>query len=179
MLHILSFLLPRLALLSHIAFVIIVLLVITRSSWRGRIINFFGKNAILFAFLLSLAAVSSSLFYSELIGYEPCVLCWWQRIGLYPLLLIFSMALWKKNHSAFLYAVPLASFAALLAVYHSYVYMGGTSILPCTALGGACAKIYVMEFGYITIPSMSLTIAVYVLSLAWAHKKYAEKNRHS
>lgn len=179
MTDIISFLLPRLVILSHIVFVIMALAAVSNSSLRSKIINFFGKYAILFAFLLSLTAISSSLFYSELIGYEPCVLCWWQRIGLYPLVLIFGMALWKKRDSAFLYAVPLATFAALLAVYHSYVYMGGTSVLPCTALGGACAKIYVMEFGYITIPSMSLSIAVYILSLAWVHKKYAEKNRNA
>ncbi|MEX2013864.1 MAG: disulfide bond formation protein B [Parcubacteria group bacterium] len=171
--------LPYLVLVFHAVFVVTIAAFIFRHSWGRTIQMFVGKNAMVLAGLISLVAVLGSLFYSEVVGFEPCVLCWWQRVFLYPLVIIFGVALWKKATSAFLYATPLALGAAIIAAYHSYVYMGGASILPCTALGGACSKIYVMAFGYITIPMMSLTIALYILLLAWAHKIYAKNHPHS
>jgi hypothetical protein len=71
------------------------------------------------------------------------------------------------------YVTPLAVMSAVLALYQSYVYLGGSSLLPCTAEGGDCSKIYVMAFGYITIPVMSLTISVYLIILSWFKKFYA------
>jgi disulfide bond formation protein DsbB len=96
---------------------------------------------------------------------------------LYPLVIIFGAAVWKKKNDAFIYATPLVLISTLISFYHQYVYMGGKSLLPCTALGGACSKIYIMAFGYITIPMMSLTAALFVLLLAWAHRIY--ENRHA
>lgn len=173
-----TYLLPYMVLVSHVVFVVLLLSLICKRSWGRGVSNWLGRNAVPLAFLVVLAAVSGSLFYSEVVGFEPCVLCWWQRVFLYPLAVIFGLALWKKNHTAFFYATPFALLAAFIATYHSYVYLGGTSILPCTALGGACSKVYVMAFGYITIPSMSLTISLYILLLAWANKIY-EKNRNA
>lgn len=172
-------LVPYVIVASHIVFVILFFALVFRKSWGRKLANFVGKHAVLLAFLVALGAISGSLFYSEIVGFEPCVLCWWQRVFVYPQVIIFGVALWKRNKSPFLYAVPLVSLSALLALYHSYVYMGGQSILPCTALGGACSKIYVFAFGYITIPMMSLTVSLYVLLLAWAHKIYKNENSHT
>jgi len=166
-------LLPYGVLASHVVFIIVLFAFIFRKSWGKDIAGFVGKHSIFLALLASLAAIVGSLFYSELVGFEPCVLCWWQRVFLYPQAVIFGVALWRRDTSPFLFAVPLVSLSALLSLYHSYVYMGGQSILPCTALGGACSKVYVMEFGYITIPMMSLTISLSILLLAWAHKLYS------
>ncbi|MDO8569910.1 MAG: disulfide bond formation protein B [bacterium] len=195
-----NLLLPDLVLFSHVVFVVLFLALIFRHSWGAGLQVFIGKHATTLACLISLAALLGSLFYSEIMGFEPCVLCWWQRVFLYPLVIIFAVAVWKKparpdarlndtvgqdsgrsggTTSAFLYAVPFALATALLAAYHSYVYLGGTSILPCTAVGSVCSKIYVMTFGYITIPMMSLTIALYILLLAWANKIYNSENNNA
>ncbi len=168
---------PYAVLASHLLFVFLVLALIFRKSWGKSAGIFLGKNTILFAFFVSVAAVAGSLFYSEIIGFEPCVLCWWQRIFLYPLVIIFGLALWKKAPKPFLYATPLAILALVVATYHSYVSLGGTSVLPCTAVGGACAKVYVLAFGYITLPLMGLTIALFILLLAWADKIYRNESR--
>ena len=171
-----NFFLPYLALFSHVVLVVLFLALVFRRSWGAEPQMFIGKHATILAFLVSLAAVIGSLYYSEIVGFEPCVLCWWQRVFLYPLVIIFGMALWKKTASVFLYAVPLVLGAALIAAYQSYVYLGGASLLSCTALDGACSKIYVMAFGYITIPTMSLTVSLYILFLAWANKIYKDEN---
>lgn len=170
-------LIPYLVVASHIALAILFLAVLARRGWGKDLTNFVGKHALVLGLLVSLGAVLGSLFYSEIIGYEPCVLCWWQRVFLYPQLVLFTIATWKRDRDVFRYSAALSALAGVIALYHSYVYMGGTSILPCTALGGACSKVYVYAFGYITIPSMSLTIVIYLLFLYWANRLH--ENRHA
>ena len=164
--------LPYTVVASHVVLVFLFVAMLSRKSWGKGLTRFIGTHALAFGFLASLAAISGSLFYSELVGYEPCSLCWWQRVFLYPQVLLFAVALWKRDRGVFKYSAALVLCAGILALYQSYVYMGGTSILPCTALGGACSKNYVMEFGYVTIPSMSLTIVLYFLFLSWVNRLY-------
>ncbi len=171
--------LPYLALISHFFLAVLLILVICRRSFGGKTVDFIGKNSLLLGLLISLGAVAGSLFYSEIIGYEACVLCWWQRVFLYPQLVLFAVALWKSDRSVFAYSAVLSALAGVIALYQSYVYMGGISLLPCTAVEGACSKIYVMEFGYITIPVMSLTAVLYYLLLAWVNRLYRNENRHA
>jgi len=177
MINLINQALPYGVLISHAFFVLILLALIFHKSWGGTIAKVVGKNAILLAFLTALASILGSLFYSEFVGYTPCVLCWWQRVLIYPQVLIFGLALWKGKKDAFFYAIPLAVISTVIALYHQYVYMGGESLLPCTALGGACSKIYVMAFGYITIPMMSLTATLFILLFAFSHKIH--ENRHA
>lgn len=171
--------LPYGVVISHALIIILFLAILFRNSWGRDIVNYVGKHAIVIGFLVALSAIGGSLFYSELVGFPPCVLCWWQRVFLYPQVLLFAVALWKRDRGVFAYSTALATFAGILALYHSYVYWGGESLLPCTALGGACSKIYVMEFGYITIPTMSLTIVLYLLLLAWINRLYRNENRNA
>ena len=162
-------LVPFLVVASHVLLVAIIF----NQSFRA----FINKNILLFGLLITLGAVAGSLFYSEVVGFEACLLCWWQRLFLYPQAALFFVAYLKNDRSVFSYSVPLSTLAGIIALYHSYVYWGGESILSCTSLGGACSKIYVYAFGYITIPAMSLTVALYLLLLAWINKKH--ENRHA
>ncbi len=170
-------LLPYGILVSHALFVVLLLALIFRNSWGHPLAQWVGKHSIVLGFVLGLSLIAGSLFYSEAVGFEPCVLCWWQRVCLYPQFVLFGIALCKRKNDVFLYSIPLVLISTVISLYHQYVYMGGHSLLPCTALGGACAKIYVMAFGYITIPMMSLTAAAFFLLLAWSHKIY--ENRHA
>lgn len=170
--------LPHITLASHIVLVFILLALALDQKWQSKIVSWLGQNAVKIGFLISFMGISGSLLYSVGVGYEPCVLCWWQRVFLFPLLVIFAVAWWKRLETVFHYVVPLAILAGVIALYQSYTYMGGISILECTSLEGACSRVYVREFGYITIPMMSLTISAYLLALAWAKKIY-DKNRHA
>ena len=178
MISLISSSLPYIVLFFHIVFVFLLLALFFRNSWGRDTILWLGRHAIFLVFAVSLIAVLGSLFYSEIMGFEPCVLCWWQRVFLYPLVILFALALQKRDSSVFTYAIYLALFAAVISTYQSYVYLGGISILSCTALDSACSKVYVKEFGYITIPMMSLTVSLYILLIAWAHRIY-DKNRNT
>ncbi|MDP2651198.1 MAG: disulfide bond formation protein B [bacterium] len=179
MIELISTLLPYKILAAQILFVVLVLALIFRKTWGKEVVQFLGKYALVLGLLVSLSAILGSLFYSEIIGFEACVLCWWQRVLLYPMLIIFAIALWKRDRNAFDYIIPLAILAGIIGLYQSYANLGGVSLLSCTAAEGACSKIYVKEFGYITIPMMSLTISLYLLLLAWINKIYRNENSNS
>lgn len=170
--------LPYLTLVSHIVLVVAVAAVVARRSWGRGIFSWLGRNSVFIAFLAALASIVGSLFYSEIIGYPPCTLCWWIRIFLYPLAAIFGIALYRKHDAktAFSYALPLIIGGALVSLYYSYFSLGGESLLSCTAEGGGCDRLYVKEFGYITIPMMSLTLSAYLLLLAWVNKIFQNEN---
>jgi disulfide bond formation protein DsbB len=178
MVNLVSTAIPYLVLVSHLLLAFLVIVSIFRESWGKQTSRFIGQNAVKLALAVAVSAVFGSLFYSEIIGFVPCPLCWWQRIFLFPLPVILAVSLWKKDSAVFKYIVPLAILGTMVALYHSYFELGGSSLLPCTAEGGACSRVYVKEFGYITIPTMSLTSFAFVLVISWFKKQY-EKNRNA
>ncbi|PIZ82952.1 hypothetical protein COX97_02165 [Candidatus Pacearchaeota archaeon CG_4_10_14_0_2_um_filter_05_32_18] len=136
--------------------------------------NFIQANSMLFAFLLVLGATVGSLIYSEIIGLPPCDLCWYQRAFVYSQVVILLVALIKKNKEIFDYVAGLNVLGIIIAGYQYFMQMISYSG-PCPVSGGIdCFAKDVLEFGYITLPLMSLTIFVLVIVLTWMAKK--EKN---
>lgn len=126
----------------------------------GRLVKFLKERALLFSFLLALVSTIGSLFYSNIIGFAPCLLCWWQRIFLYPQVVILGVALSAKSKNWWQYTIPLSALGAATAAYNSYLQFGGNPLVPCSASGVAsdCARVYFLEYGYVTIPTMALTV---------------------
>lgn len=109
------------------------------------------------AWLLALLSVAGSLFFSEVMDLPPCVLCWYQRIAMYPLVLIIGVGIAVKDASWKKYALPLALAGLAIAVYHNLIYYGiiPESLTPCTQ-GVSCSERQIEWFGFITIPMMGL-----------------------
>ncbi len=115
--------------------------------------------------LISTAALSGSLFMSEIMGLKPCVLCWWQRIFIYPLAVLFMVGLFPQNKNAdekidravVRYTLPLAVIGLGFAIYHYLVYSGviPESLQPCSE-ELSCAKVDLELMGFITIPLLSI-----------------------
>jgi disulfide bond formation protein DsbB len=149
---------------------ILVLLIFLFLRKQHPLFDFFGRNALLFSFIVALIATLGSLFYSEIAGYEPCKLCWFQRILMYPQVIILAMALFKKDENVPDYDIVLSLIGAVIAGYHYLLQVGIAPELPCSAIGysAACSQRFVMNFGYITIPMMAFTafllIIVFMLS---------------
>lgn len=138
------------------------------SGWTRDLVEFIGERAIFLAFLLTLAATLGSLFYSDIAGFQPCLLCWWQRIFLYPQVILFLVALIKKDQLVRIHSIALSSIGTLLALYHTFLQFGGESILPCSASGVSCEHVYFVDYGYVTIPTMSLTVFVLLLLIMFS-----------
>lgn len=157
-----------LTIVAQIAIVVVIveLLAAKRGAPLPEPARFFGTHAIFLGFLASLGALLASVYYSNVAGYEPCLLCWYQRILLWPQALIFGLALLKKKDQSVVdYAIFLSVVGALIAIYHVYIEFGGTDILNCDAVEGAvsCSRRYVQEFRYVTMPVMSLTTFVGIM----------------
>ena len=156
---------------SHVVFVLFLFLYATNATIKKgtqQIVNTYIDEII---FIFAFVALAGSLVYSNIVGFPPCDLCWVQRIFIYPQVLIASVSMWRKEKLAVYYALPLSLIGGAVALYHSYVLWGGGSLLPCTAVGGECSKVYVMEYGYITIPVMALTTFIYLLTVSYIYKK--------
>lgn len=162
---------PYLVLFSHAIFIVLFLSLIFRNSWGREAARLLGKFSVPLAFFISLVAVSGSLFYSNVVGFEPCFLCWWQRIFIYPFAVLFLVAWIKVDRGVFRYAVPLAIIGGLISLYHTWIQATGYSPIPCEA-AASCTQLFVNAFGYITIPSMALSVFAFILLLAYANKVY-------
>ena len=107
--------------------------------------------------LLVSVSATVSIFFSSVLEYQPCVLCWYQRICLFPLILIFAAGLFPAfDKSVIKYALPLSVAGGLTAFYHSLLYAGiiPESIQPCSK-GVSCTEKYFELFGFVSIPMLS------------------------
>ena len=107
--------------------------------------------------LLASVSTTISLFFSTVLEYEPCVLCWYQRMCLFPMVLILGAGLFPTfDRSVIKYALPLSIAGGLTALYHSLLYAGiiPESIQPCSK-GVSCTEKYFELFGFVSIPMLS------------------------
>ena len=102
-------------------------------------------------------SVMGSLFFSHVMEFAPCVLCWYQRIFLFPLVIILAVGLFPFDKNVVRYALPLAMVGWLTAAYHNLLYAGiiPESIQPCSQ-GASCTEEYIDLFGFLSIPMLSL-----------------------
>ena len=139
----------------------------------NRILLFFKKYTFVFGFLIALGAVLLSLFYSEIVGFPPCELCWIQRIFLYPQLVLFGMELYKRERSIVDFSIVFAIFGSLVSLYHIYVESTGGNGVFCgdPSNGGvSCSVRYIYEFGYMTMPLMALTLSLFIITILINYK---------
>ena len=118
-----------------------------------------------------------SIFFSHVMEFAPCVLCWYQRICLFPLVIILAVGLFPFDKSVVKYALPLAIAGWLTALYHTLLYSGiiPESIQPCTQ-GVSCTEEYIDLFGFLTIPMLSLLSFSTIIALLFI---LTRKNRIS
>ena len=109
------------------------------------------------AWMVALLATAGSLFFSYVMEFAPCVLCWYQRIFLFPLVVVLARGLFPFDRGAVRYGLPLAILGWLVAAYHNLVYAGivPESLQPC-AKGVSCTEEYIRLFGLLSIPALSL-----------------------
>lgn len=116
------------------------------------------------AWITALVATVGSLFFSEVMQLPPCVLCWYQRIAMYPLVVVIGAGILMRDVRVKFYALPLALIGLAISVYHNLLYYGilPESITPCTQ-GVSCTSRQIEWLGFITIPLMALTAFVSIV----------------
>ncbi|MCU0494112.1 MAG: disulfide oxidoreductase, partial [Chloroflexaceae bacterium] len=109
------------------------------------------------ALLAAWIATTGSLFLSEVLGWVPCVLCWYQRILMYPLALILGVGLLRRDKNMHVYVLPLSILGACTSLYHYLLIKTDWFPPPPCAAGVPCTVDYIDWFGFINIPFMALT----------------------
>lgn len=126
--------------------------------------KFLKKHALNIIFAQSLFAMLGSLFASEIANFPPCVLCWYQRIAMYPIVILVAVGIIRKDKHVGYYILPLAIIGFIVSIFHNLVYW---SIIPETAApcvaGISCTTKFIELFGFMTIPFLSFLSFVVVL----------------
>lgn len=125
------------------------------------------RNWLLAAWLFATCATITSIFFSEVLKFPPCVLCWYQRVTMYPLAIILFVGVFPFQRNVVRFALPFAVIGWGLAFYHTLLYyhlLPGSKAL-CEARF-SCTSQYLEWFGFLTIPLMSLaTFTILLLVL--------------
>ena len=110
------------------------------------------------AWIAALAATLGALFIGEVLGQEPCHLCWWQRVAMFPLAVILGVACLRGDLGVWRYALPLALAGAAVALYHSGLYLGliPEPVEPCSRTGPSCTDAAMTLGGIVPLPVLSL-----------------------
>lgn len=129
------------------------------------------------AWAQALVAMLGSLYFSEIAKYPPCVLCWYQRICLYPLVVIIAVGIVRKDKNMPYYVLPLSITGLLIAMYHNLLYYNilPEAAAPCIA-GVSCTTKFIEWFGFITIPSLAFFAFAFITAIMII---FLRNNRHN
>lgn len=138
--------------------------------------NFFKKYGLHVVFVFSLVATLGSLVLSEILELLPCDLCWYQRMFMYPLVFISGFAIYKKDYkNGAAYSIMLSVIGAVIAIYHYLLQVSDSFKYnqffcePGTVAD--CSIPEFIEFGFVTIPFISLTAFVLVIISSYYVKR--------
>jgi disulfide bond formation protein DsbB len=145
-----------------------------RSTAASEIATAIDHAALWIGFLVAATATAGSLYFSEVANFEPCRLCWYQRIAMYPLSLILLVAAIRRDHSVRWYAGPLAACGAVISTYHYLVEwhprLEGSGVCELTT---PCTLIWFRELGFVTLAFMALCgfLTILVLVVPPTHQE--------
>lgn len=96
-------------------------------------IGTYAWTCLLGAWLIAVCATFGALFIGEVLGREPCSLCWYQRAFMFPLAVILGVATYISDARVWRYGLPLVAIGGAIAAYHSLLYAGliPEPIRPC------------------------------------------------
>lgn len=114
---------------------------------------------------VAFVAMAGSLYLSDGVGFTPCLLCWYQRIAMYPLVVICGVGALTRDPNSWRYGVPLAVIGLLVAVYHvALQFQPALDVVSCD-VGAPCTGRYVLVFGFVSIPTLSGAAFLLILAL--------------
>lgn len=159
-----------LVIVAQLAIVAFLIALTNKNFRQSDFLATIAKHSLWLGFIVSLGSVLGSYFFSVYAGFPPCMFCWYARIFLLPQVIIFAVALYKRDATATVYSLALSVFGVLITLWHYYGQMFNTDALPCSAEAVSCAKREFVEFGYITIPMMAFTTFALLIVIMLSRK---------
>lgn len=148
-------------LIGQIIAVLLVLLLLFRKiqpkdKTSQKLMSFIRQNYVVLIFVVSAIATVGSLTLSDVLNFAPCKLCWYQRIAMYPQVVISLVALLTNDLKVRKYVLPIAAIGFLISVYHILLQLFPNA-LQCNDEVAKCSAVQFAQYGYITIPVMACT----------------------
>lgn len=155
---------------------VLLLIILLKNYFRAsksNLSSWIERHALVLMFIVALTAMAGSLYFSEIAGWTPCKDCWFQRIFLYPQVVLLGIALWKRDRNIAIYILILSLIGIGLSIDHYADQVAATLqpvpdtdvvnalLKPCDASGVSCAKTEIrFSYSYITIPMMAMTASL-------------------
>ena len=109
------------------------------------------------AWLITLTGLIFSLVLSNIYHWPICHLCWYQRMCLYPLVIILGIACFREDTRISIYTLPLTIVGALLALYQYLEQMiPGFAPIDVCGSGPSCSDVHMKLLDFITLPLISM-----------------------
>lgn len=152
------------ALLAVVALVVVVVAAVTAlvslvrggaPRWAQRARAEVAPVAVPLAGAVALTCTLGSLYLSEVAKYPPCILCWYQRIAMYPLVVILAVATLRRDRDVRWYVVPQALIGLGIAVYHYLIERFPDSVSFSCSADVPCSTVWVWKFHFLSIPAMA------------------------
>jgi disulfide bond formation protein DsbB len=141
------------------------------TSWVDQLIDWLGATSRHIALLAAWIATCGSLFFSEVLGWQPCVLCWYQRILMYPLAILLAIGIVRRDRGLHKYVLPFSITGIGVSLYHYLLIKTDWLPPPPCAVGVPCTVDYLDWLGFINIPFLALAafliITCMMLTFAW------------
>lgn len=171
--------LSGMTLVSQIFIVLFIIILIFQYGFKKKsrfnefVIEYLRNHSMLIILIISLTSIIGSLFFSEIAGFDPCKLCWIQRIFMYPIALLLIVAMKFKDKFVYRYVLPMSIIGGLFALYHYYIASFQIRVSEVCDATSSCLVEYFTGLGYITIPLMSFTgfLMIFILSLMMIKNK--------
>ena len=129
------------------------------------------------AWLLSFFAFALTLYGSEILHYPVCTLCWYQRICLYPLVILLGIAAYENDHTIARYALPFPVIGGVFAMYQyleqSFPHV--VNFIPLCSVDVPCSTKHINLFGFITYPLLSFIACIMLTVLLMLAKKKMDR----
>ncbi len=135
---------------------------------RGRLIATFtgrARHPLGWAWGVAAIATAGSLYLSEIVHLVPCSLCWYQRIAMYPLVLVLGVGMLRSDGAAWRYALPLPVVGLLIASYHVLIQWRPSLDVGACSSGVPCSGRYVAVFGFVSIPTLAGAAFLLIIAL--------------
>lgn len=146
----------------------VLLLMLAIPGGRARLRRDFGgepRGLLALATFIAAFATGGSLYLSEIVGFTPCLLCWYQRIAMYPLVIVLGVGAMVSDRAVWRYGLPLSVVGFGIAIYHIVIQFRPALDAGMCAEGVSCTARYIAVFGFVSIPFMAGSAFVLIAAL--------------
>ena len=152
--------------------------------WALRLVSRFNKSAaglvrsigdvaLVLAAMVAIGATLGSLYFSEIANYTPCKLCWWQRVAMFPLSIVLSVAVLRRDRGVRWHVLPVAAVGLCVSTYHYVIEWFPTLEKTSCALEAPCTQVWFRTFGFSSLAFMAGCGFIAIITLLLCPRNHA------